>query len=257
MARADLRAPQGRRLRALGLNNANMGIPASERIIDRAMRLIARALAARRLETIVSGLENIPAHGPALIVARHYHHLYDGLAFFAALQRPFHIVVAVDWAQSRAIKIFMEFLNRLARWPTVLRADAPALGASHLFSRRDRIRYQRAALRESVQLLAEGRLLVIFPEAYPNVDPTYTPKSNAEDFLPFEAGFVNIARAVERCTGNGVPIIPAGLRYDRGEVWTAHLKFSKALQRNSLMNRREFVRSVEEKVRKLSDPRVG
>src|SRR5262245_28123976 len=112
-----------------------MGIPASDLIIDRAMRLIARALAARRLETIVSGLENIPAHGPALIVSRHYHHLYDGLAMFAAIHRPFHIVVAVDWAQNRAMKILMESLNRTARWPTVLRADAPALSVSHLFSR--------------------------------------------------------------------------------------------------------------------------
>jgi putative membrane protein len=233
-----------------------MGI-ASEQIIDKAMRLLARSLAAHRLETIVAGSENIPANGPALIVAHHCHHLYDGLALFAALQRPFHIVVAVDWAQNRAIKILMESLNRLARWPMVLRADAPALAVSHLFSRGDRIKYQRAALRESVQLLAEGRLLVIFPEAYPNLDPTYTPKSSAKDFLPFDAGFVNIAKAVERRTGTSVPLIPAGLRYDRGKVWTARLNFGKALQRNCFVNRREFVRSVEEKVRMLSGLRAG
>lgn len=239
------------------MNDTSMGIPASEQIIEKAMRLIARGLAARRLETIVSGLENIPANGPALIVARHYHHLYDGLALFAALQRPFHIVVAIDWAQSRAIRILMESLNRLARWPMVLRADALALKASPLFSTCDRIRYRRAALHESTQLLAEGRLLVIFPEAYPNIDPSYTPKSSAEDFLPFDAGFVNIASNVERHTGSGVPIIPTGLRYDQRKIWTAHVNFGKALQRNSFVNRRTFVRSVEEKVRTLSGLRVS
>jgi putative membrane protein len=61
----------------------------TERIIDKAMRLIARGVAANRLRTFASGLENIPADGPALIVARHYHHLFDGLALFAAVTRRF------------------------------------------------------------------------------------------------------------------------------------------------------------------------
>src|SRR5689334_19154532 len=101
-----------------------MELQPTEWFIDQAMRLIARGLAARRLETVVTGLENIPARGPALIAARHYHHLYDGLAFFAALERRFHIVVTVDWVRTRRMKIVMEALNRLARWPMVLRADA-------------------------------------------------------------------------------------------------------------------------------------
>lgn len=63
-------------------------IDLTETIIDKAMRLIARGLAANRLKTVASGLENIPAHGPVLIVVRHYHHLYDGLALFAVLPRP-------------------------------------------------------------------------------------------------------------------------------------------------------------------------
>ena len=229
-----------------------MKISTSDRTLDSAMRWIARGLAARRLRTIASGLENIPAHGPALIVARHYHHLYDGLALFAALQRPFHVVVTVDWAKNRPTKTFMELLTRLARWPIVLRVDALTSGRGNLFSIRDAMRYQRVALSESTQLLAEGRLLVIFPEAYPNVDPNSTPKKKPEEFLPFEGGFVNIARAAKRRTGRDVPIIPAGLRYDQGEIWTARLSFGKALYGNRFANKRELLRSVEEKVRMLS-----
>lgn len=77
-----------------------------EWIIDRAMRAIAAALAAGRLNTIATGMEHIPARGPALIVARHYHHLFDGLAMFAAISRPFYIVVALDWVKSRPTKLF-------------------------------------------------------------------------------------------------------------------------------------------------------
>ena len=68
----------------------------SEFVIARAMRTIAAILGARRLTTRTRNVENVPTLGPALIVARHYHHLYDGLALFAALPRSFHIVVAID-----------------------------------------------------------------------------------------------------------------------------------------------------------------
>ena len=38
----------------------------------------------------------------------------------------------------------------------------------------------------------QGRLLVIFPEGYPNIDPTYTTKIEPDEFLPFKPGFLNI-----------------------------------------------------------------
>ena len=91
--------------------------------IDQAMHVIARILTGNRLKTFAQGLENLPAYGPAIIAARHYHHLFDGLAFFAAVERRFHFVVTLDWAQSRHSKFLMSTLNRLARWPMVLRED--------------------------------------------------------------------------------------------------------------------------------------
>ena len=60
----------------------------------KSMRIIARAVAFGRLETISSGLDHIPATGPAIIVVRHYHHFYDGLALFAALPDPTAIEAA-------------------------------------------------------------------------------------------------------------------------------------------------------------------
>src|SRR3990170_3864606 len=90
----------------------------------KSMRLIARGVAAGRLHTTSSGAGHIPASGPALIIARHYHHMFDGLALFAAIPRQFHIVVTLDWVQNAGMRLLITQLTRLARWPVVLRADA-------------------------------------------------------------------------------------------------------------------------------------
>jgi 1-acyl-sn-glycerol-3-phosphate acyltransferase len=164
----------------------------AESATAKSMRLIARAIAFGRLQTISSGIENIPASGPALIIVRHYHHLYDGLALFAALPRQFHIVVTLDWVQNPGMQSLMTQLTRLARWPVVLRADAllharhhGARPLRHAFSLADAQRYQRRAFKNAVQLLVDNRLLVVFPEGYPNIDPSYTAKRDTHGFLPF------------------------------------------------------------------------
>lgn len=219
------------------------------------MRLIARGWSAGRLTTDCSGLENIPAAGPALIVARHYHHAYDGLALFAAMPRPFHVVVTLDWASNPATKFIMERLAKIARWPVLLRADAVARRdrkSGALFSARDVPGYQRRALREAVDLLIDRKIVVVFPEGYPNIDPHYTPKTGLDEFLPFKAGFVCIAAAAERRSKRQIPIIPAGLRYTPGKPCIAHLRFGQATYRRNFNDVREVVFHLEGRVRQLS-----
>ncbi len=228
----------------------------AEIITDKAMRLIAHGLASNRLKTVIHGVENIPARGPALIAARHYHHLFDGLAFFAALPRRFHIVVTIDWTKNRPAKYFFTILNRLARWPTLLRSEAliPCDDKRrNLYTSRDVQRYNRRALKHSVDLLVEGGLLIIFPEGYPNIDPTYTPKTRPDEFLPFKAGFVNIIGAAERRLQRKVPIIPAGLHYHQGTPWIAHLNFGSPIFRDHYREKKALIEAVEQTVKTLSE----
>jgi putative membrane protein len=227
----------------------------SEIAIEKSMRLVARALAARRLRTFASGLEHIPAKGPAVIVARHYHHLYDGLALAAAVPRPFHIVVALDWVRNRPTSLLMHALTGKARWPVILRADAVAFAQERgvgLFSSRDVLRYGRRARRLAVDLLSDCRILVIFPEGYPNIDPHYTPKRNPDEWLPFKSGLVNFVGAAEKQSARRIPIIPAGLRYTAGEPWMADLKFGEAAYRKSFDDAAELILHLETRIRQLS-----
>lgn len=219
------------------------------------MRAIAGALALGRLNTIASGVSHIPASGPALIVARHYHHLFDGLALFAAIPRRFHIVVTLDWAKTRRTKYFMEALTRIARWPVLLRADAPALhliDSNRLFSQNDVRRYQRRAMRDAIDLLAGGNVLVVFPEGYPKIDPHFTPKKNSAALAPFKSGFAAMATAAERRLGAAIPIIPVGIHFTRETKWTAHLNIGTAVYAKDFASRYSLVAHVERQVATLS-----
>jgi 1-acyl-sn-glycerol-3-phosphate acyltransferase len=95
-----------------------------DRITCQTMRLGARALAAGRVEMAVTGLDHIPTDGPVLLVARHYHHLFDGVVLLVSMPRPIHILVTLDWAKNSYARRLITLATTMARWPVVLRSDA-------------------------------------------------------------------------------------------------------------------------------------
>ena len=229
-------------------------------IMHRVMRLVAHGLARGRLKMKVTGLHHVPAHGPAILVARHYHHLFDGVALHWAIARRIHLFVTLDWATDPFTRFFMEAIIRAARWPLVLRADelarrtqSAALQSRSVFTAADLNRYQRKAIHDSLALLREGRLLVIFPEGYPNIDPHYTPKIHAQEMLPFKSGFAAIAAAAEKRLGASIPLVPVGIRYTVGTRWTAHVSFGDPLSAGDFVSREALVKKLEQDVAGLSD----
>ena len=202
-------------------------------------RQVARALVARALDLAVIGLEHVPTDGPALLVARHHHHLFDATAILATVPREVHVVVALDWLGGGPALGLMRGLAGAARWPGVWR-------------RGPGWRLNRHGYRLALTLLREGRLLLVFPEGYPTVDPAGSRKSG--DFLPFDPGFLALA---ERA-GPEVPIVPVGVWYaprPRGG-WTVCLRFGQplVLGRGPAVDRRAALAAVEAAVRRLSAP---
>jgi putative membrane protein len=225
-------------------------------IMHRAMRTIAHMLApGLRLET--SGLHHVPERGPAILVARHYHHLYDGIALQRAIPRRIHIIVTLDWAETSFTRFAMEKLIRAARWPIVLRADALARQVRGRtrphFTAVDLLRYHRRAVQDSVALLRDGQVVVIFPEAYPNVDPHYTPKTRTQEMLPFKAGFAAIAGAAERKLRQVIPLIPVGLSYTGGKQRTVCLNCGAPHSARDFMSREALIGKLEQDVATLSN----
>lgn len=228
--------------------------------MQRVTRLAGHVLARRRLAIEVTGKHYVPAQGPALLVARHYHHLFDGIALHWAVARRVYLLVTLDWATRPFTRHIMQALIRAAGWPVVLRADAlerqrsGALGRQKGgFTSADLRRFQRRAMRDAVNLLGAGRLLVIFPEGYPNIDPHYTPKCREEDMLPFKSGFAAIAAAAEKRLGATIPLIPVGLRYTAGKKWTAEVRFGAPLSAGDFVSREALVGKLEQDVAALSN----
>ena len=221
------------------------------------MRLGARALTVGRLEIAVTGLEHIPADGPALLVARHYHHLFDGVALLVSVPRPIHILVTFDWVKNRYARRLLTLATAMVRWPVVSRSDAPRDDRHHTWREgiltADAVRrYQLRGLLNAVALLTEGRVLVVFPEGYPNIDRHYTPKTGLEEILPFRSGFASIAAAAEKRSGVRVPIIPSGFHYTQNNGWTARLNIGEAVYGEDFVSRQSLVSYMEQRVAELS-----
>ncbi|MER3436649.1 MAG: hypothetical protein C4346_02970 [Chloroflexota bacterium] len=147
-------------------------------------------------------------------------------------------------------RVVMQAACRAANWPVIYRPDSPyglLPGA--------RARLHRA-VRESLALLRAGRIIILFPEGYPNIDPGLTPKLTEADFLPFRAGAVRLALLAAN-RGLVVPIIPTGLSYTPGNKWTVRVQFGEAFVVQPGASKADIARVVTElqqRVRELSVP---
>ncbi len=194
-------------------------------------------LARRRLTLEVAGLEHVPRDGPLLLAARHAHHLYDGVALMSVVPRTLRVMVALDWVRSLPMRWLMETATSMAGWPVVLRTDALTVGpdgdarnVGGAYRREEIQGYQLRATRRALDRLAAGGALVVFPEAYPNVDPGYTPKQALDDRLPFRRGCAALATMARDHRRITVPVVPVGLRYVQdGNRWRVFVRFGAPL----------------------------
>ncbi len=191
----------------------------------------------------VEGLEHIPPSGPLMLIGRHYHHLLDGSMLVTRVGRPLHIVVGLDWAGPARSTV--EWACRSAEYPILLRTGNVDSG--------EQLRYLRTAFRETTRLLVEGRALVVFPEGYPTIDPTFTPKQTDDEFLPFASGFLRMAQLAERAGSGPVALVPVGFSYARTDKkWSIVMRFGAACTRAEIPSGDAGAAAMQTRVRELS-----
>ncbi len=218
-----------------------------------ALHLASKALVRWKIRLAVEGEEHLPRSGPILLAARHFHHLYDGCILLATINRPAHILVGLDWLQQPLGRIVMHAACRAAGWPIVYRPDSP-YPVRPRAPRQEMLR----ATRETIGLLRAGRVVIVFPEAYPTIDPGRTLKTSLDEFLPFRAGFARFALLAAR-TGLRVPVVPVGLTYEPASIpsasWSVNLRFGKPIWVDQSYHApvAQLVECVQQRVQELSE----
>lgn len=207
-------------------------------------------LAVRSIDVHVTGLEHMPRSGPVVLAARHYHYTYDGIAIYALVRRQIRAVAALDWLPPGPMRGLLQAACRAAGWPSVLRE--PLRGSNDRETERERRVLLLQASREAVDLLREGNALLIFPEAYPVIDPHPTPQRADGEMLPFQPGTVRFAELAARQLDRAIPVVPVGLRYTRSRRWQLDLAFGEPLLIGPDNDLDESLATLQSEVRRLS-----
>jgi putative membrane protein len=143
-----------------------------------------------------------------------------------------HIVVALDWTADARQRRWMERACRWAQYPVILRPATT--GTRGGYDARETPRYLRRGLSDAANLLRDGRLVLVFPEGYPVIEPAASeaapPHPKGEAMLPFAAGFRTILSAAQRRGARDVTVVPLGFRYEReGTRWNVTARFGTPL----------------------------
>ena len=198
----------------------------------------------------VEGLERVPRAGPVLLVARHYHHLLDGAVLVHHLLRPVHIVVGLDWVANARQRRWMERACAWAHYPVILRPATT--GTRGGYDASEVRRYLRSGLRDAAALLRDGRVVLVFPEGYPVVDPTASrcgaARARRRRTAAVRGGLSHdrARRAARRCARTSRSC-PSGFATSaRGARWRITARFGSALGADA------DVATVADAVRELS-----
>jgi 1-acyl-sn-glycerol-3-phosphate acyltransferase len=130
-------------------------------------------------------------------------------------------MIGLDWVSTRTTRWLMENLTRGCAWPVTLRSNEdrqgdgePGFEAASAYRPNEVGPYQQRAFRQCVELLGRERVVVIFPEAYPVIDPHTFRKPRRETLAPFKPGFARAAVIAARRHGRPVSVVPVGIRAD-------------------------------------------
>ncbi|MCA9864470.1 MAG: 1-acyl-sn-glycerol-3-phosphate acyltransferase [Thermomicrobiales bacterium] len=207
-------------------------------------------LAVCGIDLHVTGLEHVPTRGPVVLAARHYHYTYDGIAIYALIRRELRAVAALDWLPPGRLRGLLRTACQAAGWPSVLRE--PLRGMNDRETERERRLLLLQASREAVDLLRAGNALLIFPEAYPVVDPHISHCRAEGEMLPFQPGTARFAVLAARGLSASIPVVPIGLRYTRGRRWRLDVAFGEPVLIGPESDLDERLATLESSVRRLS-----
>lgn len=181
--------------------NADPAATLAQRLWRRFCRLQTFVFYRRRE---VHGLEHLPASGPVILCANHTNALADAVVVQAASPRPIHPIARSGLFRNPLLRPLLVAIQAVpiyrrqgpAGRPAEAKGDDAAASA-------ETIRAQNAAsFRRCYEILADGRVLLIFPEGQSHSDPM---------LRPLKTGAARLALGHRERTGSLPAIVPVGL----------------------------------------------
>jgi 1-acyl-sn-glycerol-3-phosphate acyltransferase len=141
----------------------------------------------------VTGFENIPSTGPAIIIANHNSSLMDAALLGILLKRK-------AWFFARGDVFVNKPVQKILWWLHMMPVHSHQGGKKTLRANQD-------SFFNGKQILASGGIIVFFPESYSHIE---------HQLLPFRKGVFRLAfdTATEHHFSFDIPIIPVGITYD-------------------------------------------
>jgi 1-acyl-sn-glycerol-3-phosphate acyltransferase len=141
----------------------------------------------------VTGLKNIPAKGPVIIIANHAASVMDAAVLGILLKRQIHFFARGDVFVNKPVRKILSWLHMMP----VHNHDAG----------RHTLDANTGSFSEAQRILTNGGIIVFFPEATSHIE---------RQLLPFRKGVFRLAfqTAVANNFSFEIAIVPAGITYD-------------------------------------------
>jgi 1-acyl-sn-glycerol-3-phosphate acyltransferase len=141
----------------------------------------------------VTGLENVPAKGPVIIIANHASSLMDAALLGILLKRPAYFFARGDVFINKAVQ-------KTLSWFHMMPVHNHEAGRHTLEANND-------SFSEGQKILSAGGIVVFFPESTSHTE---------RQLLPFRKGIFRIAfkTAADNNFSFEIPVIPVGITYE-------------------------------------------
>jgi 1-acyl-sn-glycerol-3-phosphate acyltransferase len=141
---------------------------------------------------VFSGRRNIPASGPAILIANHSASFLDAMLLAVTLPRPLHFYARSDIFRNAWANKFLRAVNMI-----------PVYNIEH---GREELSRNEETFAEGEAVLNRGRLLLVFPEGISRVERI---------MLPLKKGTARVALQTEsrKDFKMGLSVIPVGINY--------------------------------------------
>ncbi len=179
-------------------------------------RISSRIIKNMMFRVLVTGEENIPGKGTAILAPHHVDSAFDPIILKSVINRKIFFLGSVEpFTSSKAVA---SIYNKIGIQP-FKRTDSNFGNVRPGLKSEEELHKYNSSNKETINNMLRyakyGELLVVFPEGDTLRYGRYIRDEN-QQFIPLQPGFINLVLIAKRIMSLDIPIIPIGIKYGKG-----------------------------------------